>query len=646
MAENSKAGRQTTGGFTLLELLVVIALTTIILGLLFGPIFQAFSINRRTQAITVAQDVTRFGLEQMVRELSQAAFVYDNTRTPIILPIGEKPGVDFPAPPANYNRYRPPFLFAKIDFVPAATQPLKEGEVEDPTTGGRYGGTDLRFPLARARRVVRYWIGLRDNTNVYQNVYEFPRSDNGLNPFVLWRAEFEPNDPNLIFQQAFDSVEPREGGFDDPDFFYNVDRRGPNGRTFAQNWRAIASPLISGDRLDLLAWNRTSDRGVSASNPFRTTVSFSPATVVGDTATPGYLTDLGNEAPNAVPSVYTTKNGQWVLPYTVTFYRGTTRNPNNATPSFLRIRVGPDQNNLIRPVLVNAPSGTDLVYGRSQRGWFISAGGADGVTFSLDPLRGRVVTGFPPLATNGNGVPLINDDRSSPSFGEPIPIVFRVNSRHPDAGRELPANTGRSELDLTEPNYVGPDRREDHPSPFAQFGGLIVPGSERVLGPDNNPSRDSTPGDPELVPYHRVPVLPSGRQDAKIEVDPATGTSLFSGYSTGPLVYELGLNPAQPVIFFDKSIIPTPPPQGLPAVPESEPQERQKFVEVTYLWQNNYARGTAGGDDAPEADVVKVDYSTRSLLNINLGVRVYDANRGRPQMVQLTDQVKINNVGR
>jgi len=95
--------------------------------------------------------------------------------------------------------------------------------------------------------------------------------------------------------------------------------------------------------------------------------------------------------------------------------------------------------------------------------------------------------------------------------------------------------------------------------------------------------------------------------------------------------------------------------------------EADRELRVTYLWQNNYARKTTGepidvdglsiadlptaqpGEQKairPEADVVKVDYSTRSVINITLGARVYDSSTGQPQLIQVRDKVQVNNVGR
>jgi hypothetical protein len=96
-------------------------------------------------------------------------------------------------------------------------------------------------------------------------------------------------------------------------------------------------------------------------------------------------------------------------------------------------------------------------------------------------------------------------------------------------------------------------------------------------------------------------------------------------------------------------------------------QNAQKEVQVTFLWQNNFAREvsvpTSNGeynlpisaegetvlDDIsarPDPDVVKLDYSTRSLMNVRLGARVYYAGPGRPITIEVSDRVKINNVGR
>ena len=41
-----------------------------------------------------------------------------------------------------------------------------------------------------------------------------------------------------------------------------------------------------------------------------------------------------------------------------------------------------------------------------------------------------------------------------------------------------------------------------------------------------------------------------------------------------------------------------------------------------------------------------VSYGTRSLINLNIGTRVYDTSSGQPQLSTVSDKIKVNNVGR
>ena len=43
-------------------------------------------------------------------------------------------------------------------------------------------------------------------------------------------------------------------------------------------------------------------------------------------------------------------------------------------------------------------------------------------------------------------------------------------------------------------------------------------------------------------------------------------------------------------------------------------------------------------------DVVKVDYMTRDLMNVALEVRLYDAHTGQPQIISLSDKIKVRNL--
>ncbi|MES2462956.1 MAG: type II secretion system protein [Armatimonadota bacterium] len=745
--------------FTLIELLVVIAITTIILALLFAPLLQGFNFTRRARAISAAQDSARTGLALLRRELSQAAYIFDNTNTPVNLPLQkDQAGDNYRLPFSLFDYangtatvnpaapFTPALLFTKIDLVLPARD-KSQNQVEDPTTGSTINpltgsvGTNVRFPLAPGTRVVRYFVGLRRNLQAdgkpayYENQYEFPRTDNEFNPFILYRAEFESRDPLLFNTNDYNNSAPNSGGFNDPNFFYNTELRAANGSTYAENWARAAQPVIDNQNLDLLVVRRTDIRAINIQNPFFTTVNFAPTTVVADTATPGFLSSDASEAPGAVPSLYTTKYSQWTLPYTVTFYRGSTRNGPAAGKLSVRVYASdPDPATGVRSLVVEptgaglAPAANSLspdtfytsISPTTQR-IFVKT---PGLTFLLDPARGRIETGFPPLAGDTAGQPLL-DKGGVPSpmvpnstgpyvnVGELIPTVFRINTRRPDAGTvdangaTVPANQGflnirlltnqqANELPVVENAGFSPGRNYylqstinnaltllpdagQFPSPRAIFGHLLIaPGTERVLGPS---STYTTGGASENVSYFRLPTFS----------DPTMAqTVFFQNAAITPPVYR-DFTISNPSYYFDYDLPPTdmlrfasqPATQpgsnsGVPGVPAltTGATGAQKELRVTYLWQNNYARKYRATDapvdvpvgtpldaegrsnisaepgsfnrvaGAPEPDVVKVDYSTRSVLAITVGARVYDSGSGEAQFIQLADKIQINNVGR
>lgn len=750
--------------FTLIELLVVIAITTIILTLLFAPLIQGFNFTRRARAISAAQDSARTGLALLRRELSQAAYIFDNANTPVSFPmqadeVGNNNRLPLPLinkiDPANAGSttvpFKPALSFTKLDLVMPARINTAAGQVQDPTGGPAIDpaagtvGTNVRFPLAPGTHIVRYFIGLRNNQPVggkpaaYSNQYEFPRTDDEFNPFILYRAEFDAQD-NRLFDTAnattYGNNTADSGGFNDPDFFYNQNTA-PGGGTYAANWAKVAQPVIVNQNLDLMVIRRTDIRAIDDRNPFFTTVSFAPTTVVADTATPGFLSSDASEAPGAVPSLYTTKYGQWTLPYTVTFYRGATKNLADAGTLKVRVYAGdPDASGVRR--LVVAPktlNGNALPVGTyyasvsptTQR-IFIKT---PQLTFLLDPSRGRIETGFPPLAGTAAGVPSVLDstgtlrdmtagslpatDPMADNYGELVPTVFRINTRRtPDVGTTPPANqgflnvrlmtnqqTGEQPVDeKTNPitpgqNYflqssinaaltTAPDNGA-YPSPRAIFGYLLIaPGTERVVGPS---STFVTGGSSENVSYFRLPTFSDATlgQVVSLVLDntlnppaPAVPNVYRDFTISNPSYYfDYDLPPTDMLLFAKQSVTQAGANSGVPGLPAvAAGSTSQKELRATYLWQNNFARKFLAGDvptdvaigtplDAnsnsnispnatnigriagpPEPDVVKVDYSTRSVLAVNVGARVYDSGSGEAQFIQLADKIQINNVGR
>lgn len=536
--------------FSLVELLVVLAITTIILGLLFGPIISSFNLTRKARALSQAQDAARFGLERLSRDLAQATYIYDNGLAPVAIPM------NYPAVPtpsgniaiggANANQW-PTVAYGRIDVVqPAVRQ--SAGDIIDPTTGKPVGGAELQ-PGVRGKRVTRYFLGLRNprnadgSTRLYENIYEFRRADDNLNPVIMYRAEYDPRDPNLFnvsSAAAYESTAANAGGFNDPAFFYGTGAAA-NGRTYGENWQRISQAVITSENLDLLRWNRaglpTERDQKDATTPFSATTTFTPVAVPDDVAAPGFLTSGGVETPAAVPTLYQTKYGAWTYPYTITVLRGSTNyggsRPDSEPFGKLILTVDRDNNGNIFVSQLNAPAtiagnpntlatttgNIYPVFSATTRTLFVKT---PALTFSINPDRGRIETAFPPLyGTSGT----VSADGGRPWYypagsgtatlatpgvlvtGETIPLRFVQDTRDPNAGRAqpsnplnvVPSNQGITRLDLLDP-FVNRYQLAAgdvtgatvSPSPVEIFGvgggdvwrGIrVIPGSERVSAP-------------------------------------------------------------------------------------------------------------------------------------------------------------------
>jgi prepilin-type N-terminal cleavage/methylation domain-containing protein len=752
--------------FTLIELLVVIALTGLLLALVLGPLIQGFRLTNRARAFATAQDATRFAMEHLRRELQQASYVFDNTNTPIILPLDN-------ANPAkmirdkNYypgGNARPSILYAKIDFIPTATQGVGGDRIViDPTTNRPLGGSPLSLPAAPGQHYVRYFIGLRSNLPAtdgtpafYHNIYEFPRTDSGpqdFNSFVLYRAEYDPRDANLINQDPNSNPYAIDGGgLHDPDFFYNKNAA-RNGKSYAENWKTASSPVLSSPNLDLLIWRRDIGRQVDTNTPFQLAVQFTPSTVLSDALTPGFISNTAAETPGAVPSLYTAQYGQWTYPFTITVYRASTQyNPSRPRPnepyssvSFTIGPNGPEQRLQVTVPATNPAAGfpfRDVNQNARQNFYWLldSQTGkififTQNLSFQLDPARGRIETAFPSLATDPSGIPLYVDPDGgmqalnrgpNGNFGTLVPTIFRQQTLdQANAGRQIdptatgsfyvPLNQGILGTDLSASNYylaTAPipaftNHGQAFDSPFVSMGGaadnpatsyrgiMIVPGSEKVMGPDNNITLDAN-NNPVLTTYYRISTVTSAPGTlAKLagvtpQKDTEAGTLNAVRYytRTAQLNYDLEFdlsNYRAPKLKFDEPGIALDNAAGLPALPLNDAAAANaNELRVSFLWQNNYSRNTVGQplnvdgnatignlDDPtvnqtnpitgviqkvlknptqsavrPEADVIRADYSTRSLVNVVMGARVYDSTTGTPQTAQITDKLVIGNIPR
>ena len=115
----------------------------------------------------------------------------------------------------------------------------------------------------------------------------------------------------------------------------------------------------------------------------------------------------------------------------------------------------------------------------------------------------------------------------------------------------------------------------------------IVPGSEKVIGPDTtNSSR--------LIRYNRVPYALGYPQSNQYRINYDTGWIYFSS--------DWSLDLPGPEIY---------------------------IYYLIYLNDKN--------------DVVRGDYLTKSLINVHIGMRMFDPDSGKPFPVDLSNKVKIRN---
>ncbi len=746
-AQTYRAWRGTSTAFTLIELLIVIALTGLLLTLIIGPLIQGFNLTNRARAFAEAQDATRFGIERLKRELSQASYVFDNSTTPIMMPFSNNAndarGKDYP------NVYSagidPSVLYAELDFIPSATAGEGPANAIDPTTNKPLGGTPVILPIAPGHRYVRYFVGLHDpytkdaaghyaGPNYYSNSFQFTRTDNNMNAFVLWRAEYDPTDPNLIDQTAAqnnNTYAVNAAGLHDPNFFYNPNIAA-NGRTYAENWRAVSEPVLNAPNLDLIAWRLNQARQIVSGTPFQLLLNLTPTSVTGETATPGFLSSAPGNQGSAVPTLYATQSGLWTYPYTITVYRGSAQG-RPGTARFGEIQFVVQQTpaaNLSTTLSVtmnNAPvagASNDSIDPASTTAYYWLYDASTGkllihtakLTFQVDAARGRIETAFPPLVTQ-NGVPLYypnGDTTQTPvplanavtpttgNFGTLVPAVFRQDTYRGtvlsnDQSTTI-TNAGLVQTNLnsgfyyqvTSPLASFSNPGTPYPSPFSTFMGgawqsiIISPGSERVMGPDNNfvdannkPLLVDASGNLLLTNYFGISPLASITKPNDTTKD-STGQAVFVRSVQPNYQLETGVDSYnQPTLTFDANDTTSKDPAaGLPAAKVAGIGE----LRVTYLWQNNFARDAAGHpvnafgeyigsgnapsatnpnttigiganhapvtaiDYRPEPDVFKVDYTTRTQINILLGARVFDSSTGQPQTAQVTNRITVGNV--
>lgn len=758
------AGRVARSGFTLLEMLVVLAISAILLTLIFAPVVQSFNLTNRARTQIESQASARELMSAVSRILTDAVFIYDNAQTPLNMWFADSAGnpyvtatqftmVEYVSP-ARQQDQQP--YFTIID--PATGKAKKVHPVIDPTTGQPIYGSDLpaglsgyAVPLAPGRTIGRIFIGLVNNASaatnltgpdgnpldgmpktVYGNSFEQPGTNNN-NRYALYRAEVAvyvpdptvaPDDTNVgkipyipdlrLFHTADGTKTGRFRPQDlhDPNFFYDsspaggseagagtqtwampgAKPTGPGGTyTIADNWRAVSSPLISTDKADLVALDRNDDFSVkydaNGKPVVRPLVTFSPTFFQNDPGVPTSLSDTGNESPNPVPTTFTTQYTHWANPFRVIVYFNSAPLQVNANADpmasrpldYFQFFANPDGSAKI--VRVSAMPGTDPgdVSGNPDvgpnvdptSGVFRNAPSTVQTAFSVDPDRGVINFSFPHWVYMKNGNNVVTDPVNNPAHPlrfSPADINANLTGlygkRYLSVRENVPTTGWGSILQLNPTANASPVflfRTNVGETPRIH----IVPGSEKVFGPDQRPGTNYgwrvqytrvsanagsiganeykilyddirnagafivDPNDPQPLnaPWRRIGYIEFNSEwDGSAGGNPPLGPNM-ADYGSGQNTVE---NPDPRVGNFR--------PNGLPQVKyvtatgqvvPSDP------VEVSYSFQMNRPN-----------DVVKADYLTRELMNVGMEVRLYDKATGRPQIISLTNKMKVRNLQR
>lgn len=344
-------------GFSLIELLTVMAISAILLTIIAIPVVQSLNLTRAAQSFAAAQDRARSLMGQIEREIENAAGVRDNTglrgSLAVIVP-GQSGDVRLLLPNTKLDIIKPasgdPASRVGTAYIDPDTRKV------DPTLRAPKGQATL--PGGQGETIVRYFIALRDPFGRYTNPWSQIRNiTTGFwgagaggrdNLYVLFRAEVQPyiwvTDPvtsqpiRVVNTQFFidgsrdgDPTTPNEPIFDDPDFM--IPRTGPaanlpyataqpwdpaDRNQMIRNWVNRATVVTETSRFDMIMpeFDRASGRIVFFNGEPRITplVRFQPTFRAGETAVGETAVRAGEESINMAKigaDVFRTQFGSW-----------------------------------------------------------------------------------------------------------------------------------------------------------------------------------------------------------------------------------------------------------------------------------------------------------------------------------------------
>lgn len=359
--------------FTLIELLTVMAITSIILTLIIVPVIQSFNLFRQAQALADAQDKGRLLIERISREISDAQSVRAQSGNLVTTINGAnvnvpRDSVTVQVPGKNKATTEVSLAHTKIDLIlPSQGDPSKKingafinptNGLGDPTLAAARG--QISLPLTPGSTYVRYTVALRNPLQNYNNPYDgrlMTRNGTQDNLFVLYRIQFQPFvlrankatpadtttiawRPNLALFQSDDATDRQiiNEGLDDPRFL--VPNRDASGNIITNDAKAVTISHWLGNNPDNIAVNllpkaimqtelsrydmiqAVLDGAIKTPTPLYDgnsprlipLISFQPTRVSNEPADGQVAARQGEETDNAQtigPEVYRTQNSLW-----------------------------------------------------------------------------------------------------------------------------------------------------------------------------------------------------------------------------------------------------------------------------------------------------------------------------------------------
>lgn len=673
-------------GFTLIELLVVMAITSILLGLIFGPLIQSFNLTNRARVQALTQDTARRAMEIGMRDIANGVFVFDNAQEPIYLWVYAQDNtvVALPVP------------YAFVDLVPPARVQDQSATLApqdtDPTTGLALNRGSLALPVAPGRVIVRYFLGLRNNTSAgnqavkpYFNYYNNPSAGSlaDHNPVIFYRAVVSPYLPNGAVDERFFAKDTVTGApvIYNPNFFYDTTPPPAGlppipGFTGAagygqrwENWKAIARAMVPTDRADEVE-HLLDDAGQPSYFNFKNSsvmfprlnplVRFQPTYVGNDAGTPSSISDRSAGAINVAPSTYVEQYGHWTIPYRLYIYA------NNLDTNPLSLFFWDNEGGLTDPVMAQT---WDIMTSTKQ---------TDNPAF-LEPNQTPRNYGIPaeqPLLLDPTTGIQIDPYAETKLFAKPPLVMFTTDARRGLVNCAFPDSVM---LHASKANAYVPTPSQWANDGDVPNGSLTMPNvaeiNNRYTTTVANHANDST----NVIRYIRLTSPPSNGGNSPLGLLPNASIVPGSLVVKGPDMRP-GLNRGREVVYKQISTVPPPGPNefklgfggnpvnyvdpdpiyqdmknaalnGFTVIFDSNPDNPGDVhslptklsdgvtnaapVTATYQFQTNLGGYT-----------VKADYLTRQLMTLSLGVRLYEFNSRQPQKVTLTQKIKVRNLQR